>query len=156
MRLPRFRIAWLMGFVALVALNLAMIRALSEIRYLKIISLLELGALPMANVLAVSALVRHRRPGSRPFLVGFELFGMVALVLYVASVSYFPNQVVGTLVAPWATPVKESIGGHRPYVFIPILFTGIVVMLCLPQVTFALIGGLLSRRLQRQSISFSR
>jgi len=56
MRLPRFGIAWAMGFVAVVALNLFAIRALSEIDG-KIGTLLGLGALPMANVLAVSALV---------------------------------------------------------------------------------------------------
>src|SRR4051812_42624100 len=157
MRLSRFRIAWVMSFVALVALNLLAIRALSEIRYLRNIgALLELGALPMANVLAVSALVRHRRPGSRPFLVGFEMFGMMALVFYVALVSYFSHQVVGTYLAPWATPIEQFIGRHRPYVLIPILFTITVVMLGLPQMAFALIGGLLSRRFKRQSVSFSR
>ena len=52
-------------------------------------SLLILGALPMANVLAVGILIGQRRPGSRPFLLGFEAFGAMALALYVALASFF-------------------------------------------------------------------
>jgi hypothetical protein len=143
-----------MGFVAVVALNLFAIRELSYLG--KIGFLLVLGALPMANVLAVSAQVRHRRPGSRSFLVGFEIFGMMALVFYVALVSYFSNQVVRTYLAPLATSIQGPIWQHRLYFLIPIILTVYVVMLVLPQVAFALIGGLLSRRFKRQSVSFSR
>jgi hypothetical protein len=136
-----------MGFVAVVALDLFAIRALSSEG--KIGILVVLGALPMANVLAVSALVRHRRPGSRSFLVGFEIFGMMALVFYVALVSYFSNQVVRTYLEPLDTPIEGSIGRHRPYLLIPIGLTVSVVMLVLPQVAFALLGGFLFRRLGR-------
>jgi hypothetical protein len=83
-----------MGFVGAVALNLFAIREVSKMG--KIGALLEVGALPMVNVLAVSAAVRHRRPGSRSFLVGFEICGIMALVFYVALVSYYYNQMFYT------------------------------------------------------------
>ena len=45
----------------------------------------------MANVLAVGILIGQQRPGSRPFLLGFEAFGAMALAFYVALVSFFPD-----------------------------------------------------------------
>ena len=66
MKLPRFRIAWVMVFVALVAINLWAIRALSNLQFRayfvgpllrsQVIGILILGGLPMANVLAVGLL----------------------------------------------------------------------------------------------------
>jgi hypothetical protein len=42
----------------------------------------------MANVLAVGILVGQQSPRSRPFLLGFEAFGAMALAFYVALVSF--------------------------------------------------------------------
>jgi hypothetical protein len=81
--LPRFRIAWLMLFVAVVALNFGAIRALSELEPPKG-GLLVFGAVPMTNILAAGILIGHRRPASRPCDVGFEAFGAMALYLCVA------------------------------------------------------------------------
>ena len=72
---PRFRIAWVMVAVAIAALNLAVIRVLLGS---PVGELVVLGALPMANVLAVGLLIGLRRRGSRPFLLGFEAFGAMA------------------------------------------------------------------------------
>jgi hypothetical protein len=52
---------------------------------------LLLGALPMANVLAVGILVGQQRPGSRQFLLGFEAFGAMAMVSYAALVWFVPG-----------------------------------------------------------------
>ncbi len=69
MKVPRFRIAWGMVFVAIVALNFGMIRASFGFELYVAQSLL-LGALPMANVLAVGILIGQWHPGSRQFLLG--------------------------------------------------------------------------------------
>jgi len=90
---PRFRIAWFMVFIALAALDFRAIRAMPEIGP-PTSELLVLGALPMANVLALGLLIGQRRPGSRPFLLGFEAFGVMASALYVALVSFSPQTVV--------------------------------------------------------------
>jgi hypothetical protein len=154
-RLPRFRIAWVMIFVAIVALDLKAIRALSGVqfrayinssrRFADMIGALILGALPMANVLAVSLLIGMRRRGSRPFLRGFETFGATALALYIAGASLFTEELV--------TPFFELVTQHLvvplrngPYIttdslLIPCIV--VIAILILPQLAFALTGGLL-------------
>jgi hypothetical protein len=150
--MPRFRIAWVMVAVAIAAFDFGAIRAMfgSPMGH----SLL-LGALPMANVLAVGILVGQQRPGSRPFLLGFEVFGAMALAFYVVAFAWFfpeSHKLVGSYLAPWLGLMEEAIGRNRPFAFVPIACFGIVVMLGWPQVAFALIGGSLSRRFKAPSI----
>jgi hypothetical protein len=88
MKAPRFRIAWVMVAVAIAATNFAAIRAFVE--YVSVLGeVLLFGALPMANVLVVGFLIGLRHSGRRPFLLGFELFGAIALAFYIA-LSCFP------------------------------------------------------------------
>jgi hypothetical protein len=82
--------------VALAALDFGAIRAplprhehvLDEQRSV----LLLLGALPMANVLAVGLLIGHRRRGSRRFLSGFVVLGAIASAVYVEVASLFAEE----------------------------------------------------------------
>jgi hypothetical protein len=107
---------------------------------------LLLGALPMANVLTVGMLIGQRRPGSRPFLLGFEAFGAIALALFVVLAICCPRQVVIPYFAPFVYPVERFIGPGRPFLYIPLGGFVVVVVLGLPQLVFALIGGVVSRR----------
>ncbi len=78
LKLLRYRIAWLMVFVAIAALNFGAIRALSNIRTPlnnNTIDVLSLGALPMANVLAVGILTGQQRRGSTPSYSGSRSSG---------------------------------------------------------------------------------
>ena len=150
MRLPRFRIAWVMVAVAIAALDFGAIRALLA-RHANVLDdqrgiLLLLGALPMANVLAVGMLIGHRRPGSRPFLMGFEAFGAMALAFFIALGSCFPREILMLAVMPFVDPIERAIGPGRPFVSIPIQLFVAVVMLGGLQAAFAVIGGFLSRR----------
>ena len=150
MRVPRFRIAWVMVAVAIAALDFAAIRALLA-RHANVLDdqrgiLLLLGALPMANVLAVGMLIGQRRPGSRPFLLGFEVFGAMALAFFIALATCFSREVVVPYFAPFVAPVEWFIGPGRPYVYIPVGGLVVAVVLVGPQVVFALVGGVLSRR----------
>jgi hypothetical protein len=147
---PRFRIAWVMVAVAIVALDFWVIRALlgphtSVIGHQRDMFLL-LGALPMANVLTVGMLAAQRRPGCRPFLMGFEMFGGMALALFIALATCFPREVVMPYLTPFLAPVEMFIGPGRPFVYIPIGGLVVAVMLVGPQVVFALVGGVLSRK----------
>jgi hypothetical protein len=109
--------------------------------------LLVFGALPMANVLIVGILIARQRPGSRPFLLGFEVFGALALALYIVAVTRSGSgdgpldryiQVLG--------PLRPVIQPYGLFVATAIeLFLGIV-MLVGPQLVFAVAGGFLSRR----------
>lgn len=145
MKVPRFSIALLMVIVALAALDLETIRAMPVIRP-PTSELLVLGALPMANVLAVDLLLSQRRPASRPFLLGFAAFGVVALALYVALVAFSPETVATLYVRPLIEPISRTIGPIQPIILIAILGSVGVVMLGLPQLALALLGGFMFRR----------
>jgi hypothetical protein len=148
MEIFHIRITWMMAFVAVAVLDFGAIWALIGFDSLEASSLL-LGALPMANVLAVAILIGQRRPGSRPFFLGFEAFGAMALAFYVALTFFHITALttyVGLLSQPWAKTIGRvpALSSDRVQSFIaaPV----VVVMLLSPQVAFALIGGFLSRR----------
>jgi hypothetical protein len=104
--------------------------------------LLAMGALPMGNILAVGLMI-HRRRRDSPFLLGFEATGATALTVYVAAASYV------TFGQFWSC-LNVVLGPHRnifgppPTAAVHLIFAA---MLVLPQVAFALMGGLISRRL---------
>ncbi|MFO0892050.1 MAG: hypothetical protein U0790_23300 [Isosphaeraceae bacterium] len=145
--MPRIRIAWVMAAIAVAAFNFAAIRAMFDY---PLSEPLVFGALPMANVLALGILVGRRRPGSRPFLLGFVAFGATALALFVtfssASLLLENYTLINAYLTPVMRPIEESIGQNRPFIFIPTALFAYVVMLGWPQLVFALIGGSLSRR----------
>jgi hypothetical protein len=135
-----------MVLVALVALDLGAIRALLGT---EVGTFLLLGGLPMANVLVVGLLIGQRRPGSRPFLLGFEACGVLALVSYINLTCSLPDssyEPIGSYLTPWLELMDKLIGRNQPFLFVPIACFGVVIMLGLPQLAFALLGGLLSRQ----------
>src|SRR4051794_23392215 len=109
MKVPRFRIAWVMAFVALAALNFTVVRATLNAPGI-ISELLAVGAMPMATVLAIGLLIGYRRPGSRPFLLGFESFGAMALAFYIALASCFDDEAVTPYLGLLLDPIAKAIG----------------------------------------------
>jgi hypothetical protein len=106
--------------------------------------------------LVVGILVGQQHPGSRPFLLGFEVFGAMALAFYVVAFACFfqeSHELVGSYLTPWLDLMEKAVGRNRPFAFVPMACFGIVVMLGWPQVAFALIGGSLSRRFKAPSIT---
>jgi hypothetical protein len=146
---PRFSIAWLMVAVAIAAIDFGVIRASLEHLTTAPVGLLVVGALPMANMLIVGMLIARQRPGSRPFLWGFELFGATALAVYIHLATSSHRDDGGPLtsyVRLAIDPIAPVIRGYQPFVSFAIeVFVG-VVMFVGPQFAFALIGGFLSRR----------
>jgi hypothetical protein len=134
-----------MVLVVLAALNFAVIRAALDIPS-TFIALSAWGAMPMATVLAIGFIIGCRSHGSRPFLRGFEAFGVLALALFVVLALFFGPNVVGPYVTRFISPLVGIIGWDRPFILISIEYLVAVVALGLPQVAFALIGGFLSRR----------
>ena len=145
MKAPRFRIAWVMVAVAIVAFDFAVGRAMVDSGG-NARAFLMLGALPMANILAVGNLIGRRRRGSRPFLLGFETFGTMALALYVASIILFDGELWVFHLTPVVKPIAEAVGAFPPFVSIPVLCSATMGMLLLPQLGLALVGGFLSRK----------
>jgi hypothetical protein len=114
-----------------------------------------LGVLPMVNVLGVGLLISQHRPQARPFLLGFEIFGAMALSLYVALTILLTDpggasKTYGDLIHWYLMllcgPIEAAIGRDSPVLLGLVIVPVIVVMLGWPQVAFALIGGFLSRR----------
>jgi hypothetical protein len=107
------------------------------------IDALRLGALPMANVLVLALVLGHRRRGSR-FFQGFEVFGATALALYVAAVSLFTEELVPPfldLLMPLVVTLRN--GTTLSTLGVLIVESTVAVILLLPQVAIALIGGFL-------------
>src|SRR5262245_55260245 len=103
--------------------------------------LLNFGARPMASLLVIGAIpalrATLRRTSGPPFLVGFEAFGLAALLAFVAITGIFGHA------------IHQGLGNLLPRVVSPItpLFPwSITAILVLPQMTVALLGG---RRIAR-------
>jgi hypothetical protein len=106
---------------------------------------LTLGAVPMATVLAAGLLISHQSLVSRPFVLGFEAFGALALVVYVVLATGFPEETIGPYLGLLIDPLVRRLGRNR-HLFGPVAFPAITAMLGLPQLALALIGGSLYRR----------
>jgi hypothetical protein len=89
-KVPRFRIAWTMGFVALVALDFAAMRAALG-RSDRFNEEWLMGALPMANALVAGLLIGYRRRRCNRLQFGFQAFGATALSLYIAGMWLYPD-----------------------------------------------------------------
>jgi hypothetical protein len=105
-----------------------------------LIELIVVGALPMANVLALGLypilMPRHRHERGRPGWVGFEVGGLAALLFYLACSL--------TMTHPLHQGVAHLL---RALGFVPgkVFLAGAVVLLLLPQLALALLGGWLCR-----------
>jgi hypothetical protein len=76
--------------IAIAAFDFAVIRTLGDYRT-PMGALLLVGAMPMWSVLAVGMLAGARRLRRRPFLLGFEAFGAMALAVYQFLVVFVPR-----------------------------------------------------------------
>jgi hypothetical protein len=138
-----------MAVVAIFALNFWAVLAGLKVRphlNTPVIDLLGAGALPMANVLAIALLVGAGRRGRRSFLVGFEAFGAAALAAYIAAASLYPRELVMPYILVPLGTVATAVGGIRSIPAVIVFLSFAVVLLTLPQLGFALLGGLLCRK----------
>ena len=135
----RFRIACFMVFVAVAALDFTAIRAVFDHKG-PTSYLLGIGAMPMANVLAVGLLVGDWRRAGHRFLMGFEAFGTMALAAYVVSASLFAKE----LVIPYLQAVHSPLVSYidvltrvLPQSYFVIYYLILAVLLGLPLLAFA-------------------
>jgi hypothetical protein len=139
-RRARCSMAGLMALVVIAALDCAAIRSPLSGRPLTAILLL-LGALPMANILAVALLPliqRHRaRLERRACLVGFEIVGWVALLLYAFCAVHHSDFLLDIVLRP-LRPIRVQ--GRSAFL------TVVCMALLTPQLAPALLGGWLCGR----------
>jgi hypothetical protein len=140
-KIPRIRIGWVMVAVAVAALNFGAIRAIFAGTGQMGLSWV-VGTLPMANVLAVGLFIAQQRPRYYPLLLGFEAFGAMALAFYSVWASY-DFEVVASL-KPCLDLIEVIIGPDQPFILTLVVISAGVVMLGLPQVVCAMVGGLLA------------
>ena len=160
MKAPRFRIKWLMGCIALVALNFGVMRLLDDLghrelarthtdRFLHVTQNWVVGGLPMLNTLGIVLVIGLRRRGSHGFVRGFVLSGAITLALYIAAVGFFFDefeQLGRDLLRPIVVALTNGQMVLSAEKFL-IINSFAAVILFLPQLAFALVGGPLFRLL---------
>ena len=167
MKTPRIAIASVMLAVAIAALDFGAIRARSDVRSrsrnqlrrvpnpaeferiqdsLMRADLLVSGALPMGNILVAVGLLVHQRQRSHPFFLGFAVFGAAALAVYIAAVSCVTYEQLRPYLDLTLEPLKKSFGPSPALARSAVVYLIFAVMIVLPQIAFALIGGLIFRR----------
>ena len=101
----------------------------------------------MAKFLVVGLLIGHRWRGSRRFLLGFEVFGTTALALYIAMAILFTDELDQSYLELVIAPLRATLG-RNGWTTTRLLIAYVIHSLwaSLPQLAFALIGGLLSRK----------
>jgi hypothetical protein len=139
-----------MVFIAIVAVNLATIRV-GLIHRSAIVDLLELGGLPMLNVLIVVFLIDFLSRRKRPFILGFELIGATALALYVAGVIHYQQRLAVYYLGPFLSRYVLTFGPVLTTVHQVVVYLIAVAMLLIPQVALAAIGGFLLRNIWQRS-----
>lgn len=159
------RIAWFVCLIAAVAINVAIYTALSglagrnfrDLALGAVCSALAVGALPMVNILAIGLLIAARRPESRPFVLGFELLGCTALLMYLISAFSFTRE----LLMPYmgigvnaATLIVGPLGNLTTYkVFVATCV--VITIQVLPQLLIAVAGGFAYKAVRRSFVSHS-
>jgi hypothetical protein len=139
----RFSISALMAVVLLVALDCLAFNTLLDrpLFHRHLSELIVVGALPMANILAVGLIrlltERNMRSLTRPFLVRFEVIGGVALLLFLAS-SCLATDLLHDGVEHALRPLSLRPGN-------PLFLVGAVTLLLLPQLALASVCGWLVR-----------
>jgi hypothetical protein len=150
--IPRLRIAEIMAVVALTALDFGVGQALLKIAFSEIRPnsdtawLLILGAVPMANILAIGLAIGHSRRGGRPFLVGFAIFGAIALASYSAVATLYPDRFLNSYL--WLFLRYLPYPHAKPPWSLGLVLVASAVVLGLPQLVFTILGGILLRKLK--------
>jgi hypothetical protein len=137
--------------VAIAALNFSAIRAFYEFAQ-PTADFLLFGGLPMANVLAIGIMIGKLRARSRPFLLGFEIFGAIALLTYVLLSTLSDGGELDFYLEPLIGSLIRTMLAKPRFIAIPVIVSVGAVVLTLPQLAFALLGGFLSSRF-RMSIT---
>jgi hypothetical protein len=131
-KIPRFSISKLMGFVALAALYFWLWRSLGIASQLS--ELVLFAQFPMASVLILgllTLLTGPRRSGDHPRLIGFEVFGLTALLILSAACALATEE------------IHEGIGSWLRSLGIqnPVFMVAVVTVFLLPQLAAGWLGA---------------
>jgi hypothetical protein len=162
MKRPQVSLSTISGAIAVVAVTCAIVRwglGLPNLMANDLIQPIVIGSAPMVSLLALGSLLTLRdwslKGECRPFWIGFLTCGSIALVIYVLhadllcqpgrhySVDYelALNALLRRCGLDWD---PGNPGGHA--VRYVIVIVSLVLLLALPQVLFAVLGGWLAER----------
>ena len=147
MKTPRISIHALMAAIGVIALDCMIARAVSARPefFTADLTWLLLASLPMAHILAVGAALLARGPiRARPFLLGFEVVGILAVLV----TSLWRDRIMGGVESVAHSTGAEAWVESLPELMMMTLAYAIVVTLFLViQLIAALAGGWLARSL---------
>jgi hypothetical protein len=140
MGLPRLSIAWSMVGVALVALNLAAIRALAD----GFQEQLLFDALPTLNLMALAAIIGRHRRRLRPYALGFVVAGSFSLLAYQIWAENHPWECLRYFQP--LSDIAVRIRDAYPHSHMPIVYTMLIVVFAVPHSIVGIVGGCLTAK----------
>ena len=148
MRRFQFKTNFFVVIVLMAALNAAGVRAATLDHRGPVGFFMGLGCLPMANILAAGLLVGICHSRSRLFLIGFQAFGAVSMIFYSSAILALRPTTLQWLVWLYLEPAYAMLPSSPARSNIDVILGCCFFALwtTLPQVAFALIGGLLTRK----------
>jgi hypothetical protein len=162
MKRPRVSIAALMAAVAVVAVNIAVWRAIDSSLQNELTFFYAFGALPMAGILilvlvcAARNLLREGRLS--PFVFGFEAAGTAAVFAFISAYSIAENAFATYcfVILQWIASFFNADLERSPnWAQVSVAEGTATVVLVLPQLLLALLGGWLAQKL-KLTIRFER
>ena len=147
MRSPRITLAWLMIAVAIEAFHRSILGAVLRGHILlSQVCGLDMGLVPIGTALGLALGDQAlRRQGPRPFSLGFAAFGSAAILVYICCCLLMPE----TMAMPDLYYINEIEPRFMDASYAGLFFVRLQIrglLLALPQLSVALIGGLLARR----------
>jgi hypothetical protein len=104
---------------------------------------LLLGGAPMVQLLALAYVVGRRAPRSRPFVRGFLVAGVAAMLAFVVVASLMSETLIVPIIRGALAPLVARLPANAPLGHAKILALNAVgvLLLLLPQLIVALLGG---------------
>ena len=149
MKRPRISIGTLMTVTAILAAVWASMRAMLRLSDSGQAEAFALGVPPMVGVLACGLLplIRGLRRGQcPPSLVGFEVFGVLGLLLYLTCAVWFPEW-IGRYLDITLSPLAGHFNNFDNEASDSVILLLFPPFLLLPQILLALLGGWLFNKL---------
>jgi hypothetical protein len=143
-KLPRLSVNAILAAVAVIATDCMVVRSVRGRPQLltRDFELIVAGSVPMATILAVGLVLLPRRVGrGRRFLLGFEIGGWLALMVYVGLAVARP-----WIIGDFVDSAFDSLGERTGWDMTSTAWTtaeqvGFPILLLLPQLFVALVGG---------------
>jgi hypothetical protein len=136
--------------VAVIAIDLGVLRENHFSDNNWTVSLQIQGALPMANAFLIGLLISRRFSTTRAFFLGFEATGVMALAFFIMMTKSRRTYAwIDWYTDLWIHFLERTVTRDRTEAFVTLACFGIMIMLSVPQLLFACLCGLLTNWISR-------